>query len=271
MKPKINARLEHVRRKPERDQRKKDRRKREKCIHCGKCEPVSDGTVFYCQKDLLALGKIDGPAYNQGRVEGHADIVAKLRQLLDPTDAQHWNLDGLLAEVKRLKQNFDAVELCRAIQFEPDIQIDLDIEQYIKSLVKDNVKLIRQKAALEERLMMYDQRRMKEPTVKMWLNPDEHLQKDNDEIRAANRDLWNALLECLCALAHAYKGPGGQEFAAENCCAVCDGSVREMLRRTPEAFKAAVRALGPTAIDIMQARGISDAETAYQLITKEKP
>ena len=45
--------------------------------------------------------KVDGPIYNAGRREGHADIAAKLREILDPADIEHWNLDGLLAEVAR--------------------------------------------------------------------------------------------------------------------------------------------------------------------------
>lgn len=47
--------------------------------------------------------KVDGPVYNAGRSEGHADVAARLRAILDPEDTEHWNLDGLLAEVARLR------------------------------------------------------------------------------------------------------------------------------------------------------------------------
>jgi hypothetical protein len=51
----------------------------------------------------LAEAKVDGPTYNAGRLEGWADISAQLRKILDPEDTHHWNLDGLLAEVARLR------------------------------------------------------------------------------------------------------------------------------------------------------------------------
>jgi hypothetical protein len=51
---------------------------------------------------LVAAERADSPVYNAGRMEGWADVAAQLRKVLDPTDAHHWNLDGLLAEVARL-------------------------------------------------------------------------------------------------------------------------------------------------------------------------
>lgn len=47
-------------------------------------------------------GGVDGPAFNAGRNEGRADVCADLRVILDPEHRHHWNLDGLLNEVKRL-------------------------------------------------------------------------------------------------------------------------------------------------------------------------
>jgi len=44
----------------------------------------------------------DGPVYNAGRSEGHADVCAELRKIIDPKDKNHWNKDGLLKEVARL-------------------------------------------------------------------------------------------------------------------------------------------------------------------------
>jgi len=55
------------------------------------------------EKDEL-VDKTDGPLYNAGRCEGRADVCAGLRKILDPTDAHHWNKDGLLGEVDRLKR-----------------------------------------------------------------------------------------------------------------------------------------------------------------------
>lgn len=43
---------------------------------------------------------VDGPAYEAGRLEGHADIAARLRAILDPEDENHWNIDGVLEAVE---------------------------------------------------------------------------------------------------------------------------------------------------------------------------
>lgn len=51
---------------------------------------------------VTAEAATDGPAYQRGRSEGRADVAASLRALLDPSDAQHWNLDGALTEVRRI-------------------------------------------------------------------------------------------------------------------------------------------------------------------------
>lgn len=45
----------------------------------------------------------DSPSYNAGRSEGHADMCAELRAILDPEDVHHWNKDGVLKEVQRLR------------------------------------------------------------------------------------------------------------------------------------------------------------------------
>lgn len=43
---------------------------------------------------------VDGPLYQAGRLEGHADIAARLRAILDPEDVHHWNIDGVLKAVE---------------------------------------------------------------------------------------------------------------------------------------------------------------------------
>lgn len=43
---------------------------------------------------------VDGPTYNAGRLEGHSDIAARLRAILDPEDENHWNIDGVLEAVE---------------------------------------------------------------------------------------------------------------------------------------------------------------------------
>lgn len=55
------------------------------------------------QKQLTAAEYTDSPTYNSGRTEGWADVAAQLRKILDAEDSHHWNLDGLLAEVARLR------------------------------------------------------------------------------------------------------------------------------------------------------------------------
>jgi len=50
-------------------------------------------------------GGTDGQDYKAGRHEGHADVCAELRAILDPDDKHHWNKDGLLKEVERLARD----------------------------------------------------------------------------------------------------------------------------------------------------------------------
>jgi hypothetical protein len=54
------------------------------------------------QNQLLSPAAIDGEVYNRGRSEGHADIAAKLRAIIDPKDQRHLNLDGILKEIEWL-------------------------------------------------------------------------------------------------------------------------------------------------------------------------
>lgn len=44
----------------------------------------------------------DGEAYNAGRSEGHADVAAELRRIIDPEDKKRLNLTGVLKEVENL-------------------------------------------------------------------------------------------------------------------------------------------------------------------------
>lgn len=44
---------------------------------------------------------VDGETYNAGRLEGHADVCADLRAIIDPDDVNRWNYDGLLREIAR--------------------------------------------------------------------------------------------------------------------------------------------------------------------------
>jgi len=81
---------------------------------------VQDG-IGYCQearnarqerdlaiKDRDEERKADGPAFNCGRHEGQADVAARLRKILDPTDAGHLDLDGLLTKVSGACEVADA-------------------------------------------------------------------------------------------------------------------------------------------------------------------
>jgi len=57
--------------------------------------------------NVFLSNSVDGPIYNAGRFEGRADMCAKLRTILDTEDKNHWNQDGLLKEVCRLKKYYD--------------------------------------------------------------------------------------------------------------------------------------------------------------------
>lgn len=60
-----------------------------------------------CYKEIAELEKqtaVDGPIYNAGRREGHADMCAALRAILDPQDKEHWDENGILKEISKLKE-----------------------------------------------------------------------------------------------------------------------------------------------------------------------
>lgn len=205
-KPRINVRMEHVKRKG--DRRAKDRRK-PPCgcggfwqegafVHAETCvresfskSPVFDGNPALVDNEKLAKAMgVDSPVYNQGRCEGHADVHAELRKILDPFDRNHWNAEGVINEVRRLK----VVERESLFQNQiNEVEVDLDADSYIKALVKENMKLISENCVLSARLMQYDQRRFKEPTIKMWLDPDEHIQAENVRLRDINAELHEAM------------------------------------------------------------------------------
>jgi len=66
---------------------------------------------------IITYIDIDGETYNAGRSEGHADVAAELRKILDPDDKNHWNLDGVLKEVEKLvKYKEDAHEVITYIR-----------------------------------------------------------------------------------------------------------------------------------------------------------
>lgn len=56
-----------------------------------------------------ADGDVDGPVYDAGRSEGHADVAARLRAILDPEDVNKWTLDGLLNKVDRDARMLEAL------------------------------------------------------------------------------------------------------------------------------------------------------------------
>lgn len=69
--------------------------------HCGE-RGGNEGALETLNR-LVAESRVDGRAYTSGRSEGRADVAASLRSVLDPEDSNHWNLDGVLKEVQRLK------------------------------------------------------------------------------------------------------------------------------------------------------------------------
>lgn len=60
--------------------------------------------------ELSVQASVDGPMYRAGRLEGHADMCAELRMLLDPRDTHHWNRDGLLGAVVSLRDRMAQVQ-----------------------------------------------------------------------------------------------------------------------------------------------------------------
>lgn len=58
---------------------------------------------------LRQAAATDGPVFERGRNEGWSDVAARLRGVLDPYDVNHWNLDGLIAEVGRLRSVAETV------------------------------------------------------------------------------------------------------------------------------------------------------------------
>lgn len=67
---------------------------------------------------LRAEAQTDGPIYNRGRTEGRADIASMLRQVVDPSDSGHLNIEGVLAEVARLKAEVESwQEACHSAEY----------------------------------------------------------------------------------------------------------------------------------------------------------
>lgn len=166
-KPKINARLEHVRRKP-------DRRKKPVVFDDKECSITND--------ELRAAG---------------VGFQGSDRDWLEALGADRVDFATGLTQEERLRFATELIGIGR--EFDAAcidvVRIDIDTDSYIKSLVKDNMHLIRQKAALEERLMHYDQRRLEENTVGRWLDPDPHIQAENERLRDINAKLHDALLK----------------------------------------------------------------------------
>jgi hypothetical protein len=52
---------------------------------------------------LFATNPGDGEQFNQGRWEGRGDVAVALRKEVDPEDKNHWNIEGTLGEVRRLR------------------------------------------------------------------------------------------------------------------------------------------------------------------------
>ena len=60
-------------------------------------------SAVIASEEAQRANRVDGPVFNSGRSEGRSDVAASLRRVLDPGDINHWNIDGLLNEVRRLK------------------------------------------------------------------------------------------------------------------------------------------------------------------------
>lgn len=72
--------------------------------HCARLEYEREiGGLKAQLAEAIERAKVDGEVFNQGRHEGRSDVAVALRKVVDPKDANHWNLDGSLAEVQRLK------------------------------------------------------------------------------------------------------------------------------------------------------------------------
>ena len=65
---------------------------------------------------LRALSKVDGPVFNAGRAEGQSDIKARLRKIVDPEDQNHWDIDGVMSEVERLRKDLELTRGAMAAQ-----------------------------------------------------------------------------------------------------------------------------------------------------------
>jgi hypothetical protein len=72
------------------------------CPACGQCY---SGQEENCGNGCWRKEGTDGPVYNAGRSEGRADVCAVLRAILDPDDKHHWNIDGVIEEVRRLARD----------------------------------------------------------------------------------------------------------------------------------------------------------------------
>lgn len=73
---------------------------------CPSCGAVAMGPgidrIAWALAAAKRLTAVDGPVYNRGRTQGQMDVAAELREILDPEDKNKLNLNGSLAEVRRL-------------------------------------------------------------------------------------------------------------------------------------------------------------------------
>lgn len=74
------------------------------CEECGATLESNETGKFCGEQWNRRVIIADDPSYDAGRLEGHADMCAELRRIIDPHDENKWNKKGLLKEVCRLKQ-----------------------------------------------------------------------------------------------------------------------------------------------------------------------
>lgn len=69
-----------------------------------KCDAMKNAMeeAYRQLRKAQSVSSTDGPVYNRGRVEGQSDVVGRIRKILDPTNLNHWDADGVMKEIERL-------------------------------------------------------------------------------------------------------------------------------------------------------------------------
>lgn len=131
--------------------------------------------------------KVDGPVFNNGRMEGRDDVKVMVRKIVDPEDSEHLSLDGVLKKVAELKENFKRAGDEIADLAHPEfgemgrLQEELHEEKKAHSITRELVTV-----GIGARLELSDK-------LELLKNQNEELHKEVEWLRYYKRNVYQCL------------------------------------------------------------------------------